>query len=182
MTIFHMHYTAREVREGLQRIVDRSAPNKRANDGTNTGCIYGRIENGALVAVCIIGQFFADLGLLGLLLQSKPDFDGGYDPEFFGACTVGSDIWTTLESHGVTFDEDAKAFARYVQDAQDGGYKWSDALRYGVAVSLWDAKNEHAQTLGVDTGEHAPSPGDFFTNDVNDPEPLAPWEAELLNA
>ncbi|HUC21061.1 MAG TPA: hypothetical protein VMR98_06265 [Candidatus Polarisedimenticolaceae bacterium] len=183
MTNNLMHFTARDVREGLQRIVDRSNPNKRASDGGNTGCVYGKVENGVLVAVCIIGQYIADLGFLGLLLDGgKPDYGNDYStPGFHGACTIGSSMWDALAAAGVTFDEDAKALSRYTQDAQDSGYKWSDALRYGTARTIHDAKVTASENLGVPFTGLSPAPGDFFTEDVPEVEPLAPWERELLN-
>lgn len=124
--MLNIHFTLPMVLNMLGNIAKR-APEKVAqkSDGT-TGCIYMERDGHIVTPVCIVGQMFADLGLLRLLALNPSDLSD--DADQHTACTVGGEFWTALETYGITADEDAASFMRSVQYKQDGGSTWSEAF------------------------------------------------------
>lgn len=132
---------------GLRSIVERFGENHvPSNPAGGAGCIYATIRDGALVPVCIVGQFVADLGFLGALLQPVAD-DDEYavdfvlsqrsdtysgtprtEPEQQGACVPSGVVWDALSEHGLHFTDDAKRYLRDVQAEQDASTPWGRAV------------------------------------------------------
>lgn len=129
-----IHFTLPQVLVYLRTIVARDPEAiARTKDGS-VGCLYAEQEGHVLHAVCIIGQMFADLGLLRLLLTDPSDVRGYSD--LHGTCSVHADFWPALAKFGITADEDAMEFMRSVQQKQDGGSTWGDALTSTVDESV----------------------------------------------
>lgn len=151
----------------------------RKNEGV-PGCIYVTSEDDGytLVPVCIVGQVFANLGILRALVM----VDGVTDPheistpgegiKQFAACTPHAVLWERAAQHGVTFTHEAQEFLRDVQSAQDGGDSWGLAMTTGLNMAQARVKQDHpaftnerfvralAESSGID--------------------PLPEWEKELL--
>jgi len=120
-------------REEITKVVERFGANHRANlPGSQSGCVYSKMVDGVLTPVCIVGQVFANWGLLGLLLV---DFREPVDPDTgdlsqFGTCILGEPMWERLRALGVKVTDDAVHFFRDAQSAQDAGYTWGFSLAY----------------------------------------------------
>jgi hypothetical protein len=127
------HLTLAMVIPMLRSIVERFGPDHVGllNPGEGNGCAYvSGAENYRLIPSCIIGQLFADLGLLRLLLDAQ----GSIPDDQVMACNLGplgTDVWEAL-SEFVTADEDAKNLIGRVQGKQDAGDGWGDALDAAV--------------------------------------------------
>lgn len=133
--------TVDDVMSGLTRIV-RAEPNRVGTLFGSSGCAYAVVEDGRLVASCIVGQFFANLGLLGLLVQDPliAVTDSRTEPSQDGACSIAMfDIMT--EKWGVVVEDDAANILRAVQSAQDDGAVWSVAFAQGL-------RSFHAEKVG----------------------------------
>jgi hypothetical protein len=142
-----IHFTLAMVVTALGNIARRDPDRIGKSDGGR--CVYGVIENGALVPVCIVGQWFSDLGLLRLLLNNPSEVES-WNTEMQGACNVGGHMWEALAAYGITADEDAQKFAHRVQSRQDDGLTWSDAFNGAVAdhrEAEQDALNERLDRL-----------------------------------
>lgn len=119
-----IHITLDDAVLGITNVVRKYGADHTSGGGSN-GCIYAaRDQYGALVPVCIVGQFVANYGLLGALVIG----DGFSEPEQYGACEVGSEMWDRLEEHGMTVTPEARAFLREAQASQDAGKDWGTAL------------------------------------------------------
>lgn len=124
-----IHFTLAQVVTMLNTIVKRDP--ERTGLGTNGGgCVYGFITEGALVPVCIVGQMFADLGLLRLLMNHPSDME--YASAMSTTCGMSSSFWQVLGKYGITADDDAKTFMFDVQRHQDAGHTWGVAFANGV--------------------------------------------------
>jgi len=196
--MFTKHFNVAMLRADLSALVTRFGADHVASapDG-GTGCTYGVVRDGALVPVCIIGQWVSAYGLLGVLVTSTPDPLGyeQYNPDFEGACLIDNAMWHSLESVGFVVDFDAREYARDVQQAQDNGQTWGEALPYADAVHIWRGANKAAEALGEVrvTLPTRPTTTEFDARYVKNehggwdaaptPEPteaLAAWEKELL--
>lgn len=147
---FALHITLLMAFDGLRSIVERFGPDHIAGDGN--GCIYA-VEKvpGVLAPVCIVGQYFSDLGILRTLtLPSESDLLGHNGGNLTtgeetstgsGVCNLaglGSGLREHLESnHGVTFEDNAWRFLMEAQGQQDSGETWGRAVEFG-AKYLWD--------------------------------------------
>jgi len=120
-----IHFTLAQVVNMLGNIANRDP--ERVGKSDSGRCIYGIIESGVLVPVCIVGQMFADLGLLRLMLNSPSEIES-WNTEMQGACNVGGHFWEALATYGITADEDAQKFAHMVQSRQDDGVTWGEAF------------------------------------------------------
>jgi hypothetical protein len=125
-----IHFTLPQV-IGLLRVLANREPERIGKSG-DAGCVYGYVEKGVLTPVCIVGQMFADLGLLRLLLTDPSDLSYGYATPNLGACAVSGDFWGYLAAFGITADEDAKAFMHSVQRRQDDDSTWGEAFADAV--------------------------------------------------
>lgn len=117
-------------------------------------CVYAfHDDSGALVPVCIIGNIFNHLGLVGLLVSefsgpnTVPDQKNALlpvDREDAAPNTSGDhEAWLTREEiarSGFEFSTDAWEFLRLVQDQQDRGNTWGVALYRAMRAML--AKSE----------------------------------------
>jgi hypothetical protein len=134
-----IHFTLAQVVNMLRIIAEREP--ERVGKSGSAGCVYGFIDKGVLTPVCIVGQMFADLGLLRLLLVSPSDLtDGSYGTANLSACSIGSGFWEDLSRFGITADEDAKAFMHSVQRKQDDDYVWGEA--FNAAVQEYRAEQQ----------------------------------------
>lgn len=130
--------------QGLVRILDKFGDDyaPKSPDG-NIGCTYMVVKNGVLTPVCIVGQFFADLGILGVLMTHADDEHNGI------ACSLekgnatptqdGALILRTVErlrARGVEVTEDARILLRAAQESQDNGNPWGHAVEDGLAVMV----------------------------------------------
>lgn len=125
-----IHFTLAMVVTALGNIARRDP--ERVGKSETGRCVYGIIENGALVPVCIVGQWFADLGLLRLLLNNPNEVES-WNTDMMGACAVEGDFWDNLSQFGITADEDAQKFAHGVQKRQDDGVTWMNAYNDAMA-------------------------------------------------
>lgn len=141
-----IHFTLVQVVNMLGNIARRDS--ERIGKSETGRCIYGVIENGVLVPVCIVGQMFSDLGLLRLLLNNPNEVES-WNTEMHGACNVGGHLWEALAKYGITFDEDAQKFAHRVQGRQDDGVTWGEA--YAGAVAQWREDEQYALTQRLDS-------------------------------
>lgn len=137
-----IHFTLTMVVNLLGNIAKRDP--ERIGKSDSGRCIYGVIENGVLVPVCIVGQMFGDLGLLRLLL-TNPNEVADWNAEMQGACNVGNFFWDSLAKFGITADTDAQAFAHAVQSRQDDGVTWSEAFE-GAVRAYRDEQTEDLNT------------------------------------
>lgn len=122
-----IHLTLAQVVAHLGRIA-KNDPD-RIGTSADGGCVYATNDNGVLTPVCIVGQMFADLGLLRLLTFDPSDLNY---PNMLGACSVGGDFWGTIAKYGITADSDAQEFMHSVQRKQDDRLTWGEA--YDLAV------------------------------------------------
>jgi hypothetical protein len=145
------------------------------------GCMYITVVDGVLKAVCIIGQFFADFGLLGLLATGFDENGSllGQD----GMCVLDSPLWDRLAAAGVVVDEDAKEFMRTVQVQQDNGND-SNPLAWGPAFDKAVSKVREAERKRIEDEvnefrDTLTARSDYLELLANEPEPLLhtnPWD------
>lgn len=136
--MLNIHLTLSQVFGFLSTIVERDpSVVARTSDG-KVGCVYAEQNGHVLTPVCIVGQMFADLGLLRLLLILPSDVNGYSDQH--GTCSTYGEFWNSLAEFGITADEDAKHFMREVQSKQDSGFTWGDALS-GAVQEYIDVEN-----------------------------------------
>jgi hypothetical protein len=149
--MYTKHFTLADVASMLSRIVARVGSDHIAvRDNGKIGCVYAEVQNGSLVPVCIVGQFFADLGALAVLVREAPDFGlSGSEPEQYGTC-INVDLWADAERIGFTFDEDAKEYLSAAQRMQDRGKSWGTALVYAQDRALWFATASVRNALGME--------------------------------
>lgn len=135
----------------MLRLISQRDPERVGREDEGAGCTYASVKDGALYPICIVGQMFADLGLLRLLLTDPSDIvDAGYAPSNLGACTTNFGFWESLAKHGVTADEDAKEFMRDVQMKQDEGERWGEAYTMAVETHVsivTEALNDEQRVL-----------------------------------
>lgn len=170
------HITIKNVVDGLTRIVkrvgrDHIAVNPSGGSSGN-GCVYAVIVDGVLTPVCIVGQFFADLGYLGALVSSNDDGDiavcygglgdGGHNFPGDGTATGA------LLDHGFTFEDGALRILRDAQAKQDVGETWFNAVSHAF-------ESYHSRVV-------RDLPSSWWVGDLTKavPEPLADWERDLL--
>lgn len=163
--------------DGLSRLVEEFPERVGTRDGyAQSGCSYAVIENGRIVASCIIGVFFDRMGLLGLFLTNPLTASSSFhtSPDQMGACSVN--VWAELEEHGITVTPDAQLLFQKVQQAQDDGQVWRLALVTG-------AKEAHAERAEeLDTFGLIARAGNLNIEvQSQDETPLADWERDLLN-
>lgn len=167
----------------LIAVVKEFGKDHTARGSASGGCQYVVTPSPTLplVPVCIIGQVFANLGILRAMLT-----DNGNDQ--FGACSLDSPIWHNAEEMGVTFTDDARHFLRCAQNYQDspskGGQAWGGALSYALAEAQERVVEEARASAVVFSG--------WLTTDVRQAttdvrqatmdDPLADWERELLGS
>lgn len=125
--MLNIHLTLPQV-VGFLRTIAEGEPT-RIGQGEGGSCVYADSDDGMLTPVCIIGQMFANLGLLRLLLTDPNEL---FYPNMLGACGIDSDFWSYLARYGVTADLDAKEFAHSVQRTQDDGIPWGEAFNNAV--------------------------------------------------
>lgn len=183
MSLFSSTITVANLRADLTRIVDRFGKEHKATnpDPKNTAtCIYFTLIDGVPQAVCIIGQWFASMGLLGLLNTdlTRPSDEniGNLD-----ACSLDFSGWDRLAALGITVEKDAKRYAKHAQVGQDASLTWADALRYADAMMEHDALVEVDKTLGKfnawgETTRQPPSTEEF--DSTREPVSLVKQAAE----
>lgn len=112
----------------------------RVGQADSGSCVYATNKNGALVPVCIVGQWLANEGLLRFLLndpdQSVLDWQkepyGAEFPKNLDACMAQSAFWDRLESIGFHVEPEAQKFLHAVQRQQDDGLGWGLAFAKGA--------------------------------------------------
>ena len=131
------HITMNMAVLGLLDILDRFGQDHYAS-GAGGGCIYStKTDSNALVPVCIVGQFFADLGILGALLETPNDRYNGVS----GACPTNMGAFANetidmLNARGITIDEDAQEFLRRAQQEQDSKNTWGYSVERALASAV----------------------------------------------
>lgn len=160
---------------GLVNVVQRFGDGHKPEGRTGgIGCTYvSEDHNGTpffpLTAVCIVGQYLSDLGVLRATLVETGD-------DQYGACTPDSVVWANAEAMGVSFNDEAKEFLRLAQAEQDGGNTWGDSVRTALAKTIANAKEEALRQIESNFyrwAEEVPAP-------PVEEAPLAAWERELL--
>lgn len=122
-----IHFTLAQVVAMLSTIVKRDP--ERVGTGTDgeAGCVYGYITGDkVLTPVCIVGQMFADLGLLRLLMSEPNELV--YTSAITTTCGTSSGFWERVGKFGISADEDAIEFMFNVQRSQDAGLPWGEAF------------------------------------------------------
>ena len=185
-----------QTRRMLADIVDRFGKDHKATNPNGAGgCIYGVWVDGVLTPVCIVGQFFASLGLLGLLMKNPTATYNGFstEPDQEGTCEPSFDMWERIErAIDTEFPEEVRQYLRDAQLCQDNGAAWGGALRYADDMLVWRAGNAAAERADIYRNDQP-----FYGNErymgvsvedcqealapVND-DGLAEWERELVNA
>jgi len=152
----------------------------KTNEG---GCVYFNVDDQLsglpMTAVCIIGQFFADFGLLGLLSFGFNEAGSTTGQE--SACFTEGGFWSRLKDHGITADPAAQKFMRDVQLKQDGGDTWSVAFNTAVERIISDERARiDAEVSDYRINLEGDSPFlHLLANDVaisTPEEPLLPWD------
>jgi len=145
--MLNIHLTLPQVLGFIRTIVARDPEKVAQAPGGGQGCIYMHVDGHTLTPVCIVGQMFADLGLLRLLRLDPSNLTEYGDQ--FGACSVKGEFWTGLAEYGITADEDAQNFLREVQYKQDGGATWGDALAGTIEswLAIENAKMDDEQAV-----------------------------------
>ena len=110
--------------QAMLNIVERFGPDHAATapNGSEATCVYAVNNNGVLTPVCIVGQMFADMGILRLLLENP------LDPDAAQWCNLGGagEGWAeTLAARGVEVTPEARMFLSDAQSRQDGGATWA---------------------------------------------------------
>lgn len=132
--------TAQMVVLSLLDILDRFGEDHIARnpsgDADAAVCIYAvKNTSNALVPVCIVGQFLADLGLLGLALRQPGNPHDGVlcaNPNNVGGMFELRDY---LRDRGVTMDENAYRILSEAQAKQDSGNTWGDSVNNALRVA-----------------------------------------------
>lgn len=109
------------------RAIATAEPDRIGQDGTM--CIYAKQVGAVLTPVCIMGQMFANIGLLRLLMVNPSDLDSPSNPD---SCAVATGFWTRLAEFGITATPEAQQFCHDVQRQQDEGTAWGQAFTDGV--------------------------------------------------
>jgi hypothetical protein len=176
MTDVQRTFTLSDVIKGLVSIVKKFGPEYKAvNDDGNTACTYAvKDEHGYLNPVCIVGQFFAMHGLLGLIAQDMGDY---------GACFPGNEMFNELKNKfGIVVTPEAQQFLRFAQTRQDDGKTWGHSINFALeATQEYVLEKAKAENIGL-FGSWETSP----ITSLNAPEDgtydgLADWERDLLN-
>lgn len=134
---FALHITLLMAFDGLRNIVDRFGPEHK-NEGA---CRYAVERSGVLTPVCIVGQFFHDLGILRTLIaENGPNMSTGeaigegWEVKYAdtGYCNLDNFDGYTLdllhERYGITFDPEAITLLKSAQGWQDDGATWAEAV------------------------------------------------------
>lgn len=124
--IFQTTITLSDAVKALVRIVQEVGPEHKASNNGSNGCTYFTTDEHRLNAVCIVGRYLSDLGVLRATLD--PDNAGQPD----GICNAGFEIWERLAAMGVTVEPDAQVFLRKVQAMQDDGATWAVAVARAI--------------------------------------------------
>lgn len=122
--------TAKDVLGMLTNIVERFGTDHIARaPGDGGGCTYAaRDALGNLVAVCIVGQVFFEMGIFRALFQTDDLLLDVNDQG--GTCALDHTfIWPNAREMGFDFDEDAKEILYKAQSMQDSNQTWGTALR-----------------------------------------------------
>jgi len=133
--MLNIHLTLPIVVNLLRTIAQRD-PERIGREEDGAGCTYATFKDGALTPICIVGQMFADLGLLRLLLYDSSDLNSTYHPSQYGACSVGFGFWDNLTAYGITAEHEAQVFMRDLQAKQDEGKTWGVAFAETVEEYL----------------------------------------------
>jgi hypothetical protein len=186
--MFNLHITLLMAVTGLQDIVKRFGEDHTGNLASG-GCAYvERVEGVRLIASCIVGQFFADLGILRVLVNDSGDYREGYSGiNTEGTCSLpnGSGLGTAgisdesrnplrdalRERFGITFDDEAYQFLQSAQNSQDGSNQWGDAV---------EAAAKHIERLRGTTVAATAVERLLKVETAKDNDGLAEWERELL--
>lgn len=161
--------------DGIRRIVERFGYNHTPKSAGGSGCIYAEVKDGALHPVCIVGQFFADRGVLRALLTMAPDLSVARGaPAQYEACNVGLPLWNDLEQFGIIVEHEAREFLRAVQIEQDASSPWGLAFNNSIQTIREKMKERAIKQVKEDNSYL------FSVWPVTSPqEPLADWERDL---
>src|SRR5690242_11272279 len=132
---FWLTITAATVITGFNRILARFGDDHKAtNPNGSGGCIYAVMNDGIMTPVCIVGQFFADLGLLGLLLSDPTDpSDGAFCTKAQPNNLPGiASAVNDLRHRGIEVEDAAFTILAHAQSVQDSGYTWREAFEAGL--------------------------------------------------
>jgi hypothetical protein len=141
--VFNLHITLAMALAGLRSVVDRIGEHHVGTMGDGRGCAYVENVDGVrLVPSCIVGQLFADLGVLRALVISS-------DASFSGCQIPGSDLRNEggmspelrkrlAEESGITMSDEAFTFLQTAQFEQDNEYAWGVAVERAAQRILRD--------------------------------------------
>jgi hypothetical protein len=147
--------------DGLLAVVRKfGADHIAAPGGDSSGCKYTDTDEfGYITPVCIVGQFFARMGFLGVVFSTGGEY---------GTCALDGSLWSNVESHGIYVADDAKAFLRAAQSEQDNGMSWGKALNVALVAAQDKAVEEFKEN-------HAAFVGYRVSEITNLTPPLADW-------
>lgn len=145
---FALHITLLMAFDGLKGIVERFGAD-HVNEGN---CVYAVSDaSGILKPVCIVGQFFSDLGILRALVAvydedtngvtANPIFAADANNVMGATCNLGglgnNDVRNRLrDNFGITFSEEAYFFLKTAQIAQDSRDPWGKAIEEAAALTM----------------------------------------------
>lgn len=164
--------------ELLTSIVKDEGYEHLATSNGGSGCRYVENDGGRLVSVCIVGRLFDYLGILRATVTAETHPFGATDQ--YGACNINEPVWARAEVMGVVFPSEVQEFLRGVQSDQDTPMSWGRALEnaverhHNVLVSEAEDALHRAEA-------HKERRLRGLPQKPADKEPLAPWEADLLN-
>lgn len=189
-------YTLADAIRHIGNLVKRfGADHEAMRPDGQPGCVYAVFQNGSLVPVCIVGQVFADLGILRAVLGAvtlndmlKADPDDL--PSQSGACSLNDGMWSRAHDMGVLFTNEAREYLRVVQSVQDGqpvtefglqtpdDSNWGAAEAYGLSYmnARVQAEADNARVAFLQNSEVWKA----LKATTPTPDPLADWERELL--
>lgn len=179
--MFNLHITLAMALTGIKSIVERFG-HDHIGSLPEGGCAYvEKVDGIRLVASCIVGQFFADLGILRVLVG-----DGYSGSTIPGLCGIRNEIAMTDDLRerlavkwGITFADEAWTFLSTAQVEQDGAAQWGQAAEE-AAKKILSLRGEPCTAMGVLALQA--EDGDTGKPTVKSPEsPLAEWERALLN-
>jgi len=144
--------TVKGIRARLVNIRNRfGADYVPENPESDNTCTYAVVVDGVLTPVCLIGQMFADMGLLGLLVRDLTDAQDTGHISQEGACDTGGAVWQALAKVGIETDPEAQKYARSAQYGQDNGLTWGQSIAYADGVYLARQRREAASLAGIET-------------------------------
>lgn len=128
--MFDLHIDLRTAVVGLNDLVQRFGADHRGDRPDEGSCVYvDRVEGVRLIPSCIVGQFFADLGVLRVLLSEVGVGDQPKNCPLSNEGGLSREVRDRLaDKYGITMDDEAYTLLSEAQGGQDNGRPWGKAV------------------------------------------------------